>query len=46
MGTGVVSPEISGRDVKLITYIHLKPTSRIVELYFHSLIRLHGVVLN
>jgi hypothetical protein len=36
----------SGRDMKLTTQVHLVPRSRIVELYLHSLIRLHGVVLN
>jgi hypothetical protein len=33
--------------VELTTHLHLMPTSRMVELYFHSLIRvcLHGAVL-
>jgi hypothetical protein len=34
------------RGVKLTTRTHLVPTSRKVELYLHSPIRLHGVVLN
>jgi hypothetical protein len=36
----------SGRGVKLTTHLHLVPRSRMVELYLHSLIRLHGVTLN
>jgi hypothetical protein len=32
--------------VTLTTHIHLVPRSRIVELYFLTLKRLHGVVLN
>jgi hypothetical protein len=36
----------SGRGVKLTTHIHLVPSSRKVELYLHSLLRLHGIVLN
>jgi hypothetical protein len=35
----------SGRGVTITTYLHLVPRSRIVELYFHSLICLHGIVL-
>jgi hypothetical protein len=37
---------LSDRDVKLTTRLHLMPRSRILELYFHSSIPLHGVVLN
>jgi hypothetical protein len=33
-------------DVKLTTHLHLVPRSKTVELYLHSLIRLHGVMLN
>jgi hypothetical protein len=35
-----------GRDVNLTAHLHLVPRLRTVELYLHSLIRLHGVVLN
>jgi hypothetical protein len=35
----------SGRSVKLTTHLHLVPRSRMVELYVHSSIRLHGIVL-
>jgi hypothetical protein len=34
------------RGVRLTTHLHLVPRSRLVELYLHSLICLHGVVLN
>jgi hypothetical protein len=30
---------------KLNTYLHLAPRSRMVELYLHSPIRLHGMIL-
>jgi hypothetical protein len=36
----------SYRGVKLTTRLHLVPRSTMVELYFHSLIRLHGTVIN
>jgi hypothetical protein len=36
----------SGRSVKLTTHLHLVPRSRMVELYLHSYVRLHGIVLN
>jgi hypothetical protein len=36
----------SSRGVKLTTDLHLVTTSRMVELYLHSPIRLHGIVLN
>jgi hypothetical protein len=32
--------------MKLTTHLHLVPRSRMVELYLHSPICLHGVVLN
>jgi hypothetical protein len=32
--------------VKLTTHLHLSPRSRIVELYLHFHISLHGLVLN
>jgi hypothetical protein len=35
----------SGRDVKLTTHLQLVPRSRKVDLYIHSPLRLHGVVL-
>jgi hypothetical protein len=38
-------PHQSGREVKLTTDLHLVPKSRMVELYFHSTIRLHDVEL-
>jgi hypothetical protein len=37
---------LSGRGMKLTTHLRLTPRSRMVELYFHSPTRLHGVVLN
>jgi hypothetical protein len=47
MGTGVFFPERkSGLGFKLTTYLHLVPRSRMVELYFHFPIRLHGMMLN
>jgi hypothetical protein len=36
----------SGRGVKLTTHLQLISKSRMVELYLHSPIRLHGVLLN
>jgi hypothetical protein len=45
MGTGVPRGE-AARRVKLITHLHLMPRLRTVELYIHSPIRLHGVLLN
>jgi hypothetical protein len=36
----------SDQGVKLLIHLHLVPRSRMVELYLHSPIRLHGVVLN
>jgi hypothetical protein len=36
----------SAWGVKLTTHLHLVPRSRMVELYLHSPIRLHGVVIN
>jgi hypothetical protein len=32
--------------LEAVTHLHLVPRSRMVELYIHSLIRLHGVLLN
>jgi hypothetical protein len=34
------------RNMKLTIHLHLLPWSRMVELYLHSPIRLHGVMLN
>jgi hypothetical protein len=36
----------SGRGVKLTTHLYLVPRSRMLELYLHSPICLHGIVLN
>jgi hypothetical protein len=33
-------------NVMLTAHLYLVPKSRMVELYLHSLISLHGVVLN
>jgi hypothetical protein len=38
--------ELSGQDVKLTTHLHLVPRSGMVKPYLHSLIHLHGVLLN
>lgn len=39
-------PGLSGRSVKLIAYLHPWRGYECVELYFHSPICLHGVMLN
>jgi hypothetical protein len=36
----------SGRRLKLTTHLHLVPRPRMVELYLHSNICLHGIVFN
>jgi hypothetical protein len=36
----------SFRDVKLTTHLHLLPRTGMVELYLHSHLCLHGIVLN
>jgi hypothetical protein len=36
----------SSQGVKVTTHFHLVPRSKMVELYLHSPIHLHGVVLN
>jgi hypothetical protein len=46
VGAGAHSPGVSGRGMKLTIHLHLEPRTRMVELYLHSLIRLHGVVVN
>jgi hypothetical protein len=43
---GLFPWDYSSRGVKLTTHLHLVPKSRMVELYFHSPICLHGIVLN
>jgi hypothetical protein len=35
-----------GKGVELTAHFHLGPRLRMVKLYFHSPIHLHGVVLN
>jgi len=37
--------EQNGRGVKLTIHLHLAPRLKCLELYFHSPIRLHGVVI-
>jgi hypothetical protein len=37
---------LSDRVVKLTTHFHLVPNSRKVELYLHSRICIHGIVLS
>jgi hypothetical protein len=39
-------PGVRSLGIKLTTYLHLVPRSRKVELYLHSPICLHGIVLN
>jgi hypothetical protein len=49
LSNGFTASFPSGKNslgVKLTTHLHLVPRSIMVELYFHSHIRLHGVVLN
>jgi hypothetical protein len=47
IGIGIPSPEDKAAGgVKLTTHLHLVPRSRKMELYLHSLIELHGIVLN
>jgi hypothetical protein len=47
MGTGGSFPRgKGGMDVKLITHLHLVLRARMVELYLHSPICLHDVMLN
>jgi hypothetical protein len=36
----------SDRGVKLTTNLHLLSRSRVVQMYFHSPLQLHGMVLN
>jgi hypothetical protein len=37
---------LCSRGVKLSNHLHLATSSRVMELYFHSPLRLHGVVFN
>jgi hypothetical protein len=41
-----VPEALSGPGVKLISRLYLVPSSRMMELYLHSPICLHGIVLN
>jgi hypothetical protein len=41
-----VPEEVSLRNVKMTAHIYVVPKSRMVELYLHSRIQLHGVVFN
>jgi hypothetical protein len=44
--SGALLLEVNSQGMKLITHLHLVPRLRMVELYFHSPICLHGIVLN
>jgi hypothetical protein len=47
VGKGTLSLGVKwGTGVKLTTHLHLVLRVRTLELYLHSPIRLHGVVLN
>jgi hypothetical protein len=43
--SGALSPEQSGRGVKLTTHLHLLLRSKMTELYLFSPTRLDGMVL-
>jgi hypothetical protein len=43
---GLFSRGKNGWGVKLTTHVHMVLKSRMMELYLHSPISLHGVVLN
>jgi hypothetical protein len=43
---GLFPQRESGRSVKLTTHLYLVPMSTMVEVYLHSLMYLHGMVLN
>jgi hypothetical protein len=43
---GLFNRGLSGRGVNLTTHLHLVPRSRMVELYLHSPVCLHGIVLD
>jgi hypothetical protein len=43
---GALSRGVNGRGMKPTTHLHLLPKLRMVELYLHSPIRLHGLVFN
>jgi hypothetical protein len=40
--SGVLSLRVNGQGVKLTTHLNLVPMPRMVELYLHSRILLHG----
>jgi hypothetical protein len=42
----VVRPGYTSRSMKLTIHLHLLPRLRMVELYLHSPIRFHGMMLN
>jgi hypothetical protein len=42
--TDVLSPGVRWKERDLTTHLHLVPRLRMVELYLHSLIYLHGVM--
>jgi hypothetical protein len=46
IGAGAYSPGLKSRSVKLTTHSHIVQRLRMVELYLHSPICIHGVVLN
>jgi hypothetical protein len=46
MGMGVLFVDVKRQDEKLTTHSLLVPSSRMVDRYDYSLIRLHGVALN
>jgi hypothetical protein len=46
MGIGAFSLGVRSRGVKLTAQLDIVPTPRMVELYLHSPMRLHGMVLN
>jgi hypothetical protein len=43
---GALSLRVKWQVLNLITHLYLVPRSRMVELYLHSLICLHGIVLD
>jgi hypothetical protein len=46
MDLGASPPGVKKSGLKMTTHLHLVPKSRRVELYLHSPIWLHGIVLN
>jgi hypothetical protein len=45
MDNGALSPGVKRQGMKLTTHLHLVPRSRKMELYLHSPICLHGIML-